>query len=625
MAEPSKQVWLLTSLGMGDARPTRYKHEGKEQTFDYAPQAVMSLGLPKVTNVLLIYSRDVPKKSRSDVAATALKLGCQITEVEIPLGLDVAEQAEIFELVAAKLPVGCSVVLDITQGLRPLPFFFHALALYLESMKGVLVVGAWYCPVELKDVPEPKPLVDLSSILKLGAWTAGVRDFKNKMDFCGLTSLIPDVAVNADVFQDSQIISLQQELEITKQKLAEHGGKIGEADPERRPELIREKHQIQEQLQDLESDLAQRRLELCGPSERRAAVRKQILDASVLHLAGLTLDAACRLASSPLTQSDILGLIPEDIPLRTELAGQVHEGIKHLVGNLSSGAKSKHPLTADWLRCQWDVIDKFRVMGLHGLQIAAVREWALSYVLLRHWPKSANSGWLDYRNRKPAENCLNDLRRRKSNSENDKHWQLFWERIANTRNEIQHMGMTEREVVPFDFVMDADSLDFWNSLRDGNVDAPSLPGGELGKLLVVPIGMSPGVLFTALKKENPDVLLLIGSNESLSSAKESIEKAGWKGKQEMYCVQDPHTGVAERESLCATQTIRELVSSATKVVGVLTGGTTLLGIMVQDVLSLAPRLLPVRRIFLVDRRSIHAQKSDPYQEGECHIIRPLRY
>ena len=359
--------------------------------------------------------------------------------------------------------------------------------------------------------------------------------------------------------------------------------------------------------------------------ERPSKIKKQILDASVLHLAGLTLDAACGLASSPLTQSDILGLIPEDIPLRTELAGQVHEGIKHLVGNLSSGAKSKHPLTADWLRCQWDVIDKFRVMGLHGLQIAAVREWALSYVLLKHWPKCANSGWLDYRNRKPAENCLNDLRRRKSNSENDKHWQLFWERIANTRNEIQHMGMTEREVVPFDFVMDADSLDFWNSLRDGNVDAPSLPGGELGKLLVVPIGMSPGVLFTALKKENPDVLLLIGSNESLSSAKESIEKAGWKGKQEMYCVQDPHTGVAERESLCATQTIRELVSSATEVVGVLTGGTTLLGIMVQDVLSLAPRLLPVRRIFLVDRRSIHDQKSNPYQEGECHIIRPLRY
>lgn len=608
MTEPSKQVWLLTSLGMGDARPTRYKHEGKEQTFDYAPQAVMSLGLPKVTNVLLIYSRDVPKKSRSDVAATALKLDCQITEVEIPLGLDVAEQAEIFELVAAKLPVGCSVVLDITQGLRPLPFFFHALALYLESMKGVLVVGAWYCPVELKDVPEPKPLVDLSSILKLGAWTAGVRDFKNKMDFCGLTSLIPDVAVNADVCQDLQIV------ENLKQELKALGRQISQADSNKRDELVREMEPTRINLKNLNEKL-----------ERPSKIKKQILDASVLHLAGLTLDAASRLASSPLSQSDILGLIPEDIPLRTELAGQVHEGIKHLVGNLSSGAKSKHPLTADWLRCQWDVIDKFRVMGLHGLQIAAVREWALSYVLLKHWPKSANSGWLDYRNRKPAENCLNDLRRRKSNSENDKHWQLFWERIANTRNEIQHMGMTEREVVPFDFVMDADSLDFWNSLRDGNVDAPSLPGGELGKLLVVPIGMSPGVLFTALKKENPDVLLLIGSNESLSSAKESIEKAGWKGKQEMYCVQDPHTGVAERESLCATQTIRELVSSATKVVGVLTGGTTLLGIMVQDVLSLAPRLLPIRRIFLVDRRSIHAQKSDPYQEGECHIIRPLRY
>lgn len=608
MAEPSKQVWLLTSLGMGDARPTRYKHEGKEQTFDYAPQAVMSLGLPKVTNVLLIYSRDVPKKSRSDVAATALKLDCQITEVEIPLGLDVAEQAEIFELVAAKLPVGCSVVLDITQGLRPLPFFFHALALYLESMKGVLVVGAWYCPVELKDVPEPKPLVDLSSILKLGAWTAGVRDFKNKMDFCGLTSLIPDVAVNADVCQDLQIV------ENLKQELKALGRQISQADSNKRDELVREMEPTRINLKNLNEKL-----------ERPSKIKKQILDASVLHLAGLTLDAASRLASSPLSQSDILGLIPEDIPLRTELAGQVHEGIKHLVGNLSSGAKSKHPLTADWLRCQWDVIDKFRVMGLHGLQIAAVREWALSYVLLKHWPKSANSGWLDYRNRKPAENCLNDLRRRKSNSENDKHWQLFWERIANTRNEIQHMGMTEREVVPFDFVMDADSLNFWNSLRDGNVDAPSLPGGELGKLLVVPIGMSPGVLFTALKKENPDVLLLIGSNESLSSAKESIEKAGWKGKQEMYCVQDPHTGVAERESLCATQTIRELVSSATKVVGVLTGGTTLLGIMVQDVLSIAPRLLPVRRIFLVDRRSIHAQKSDPYQEGECHIIRPLRY
>ena len=620
MTEPSKQVWLLTSLGTSGAKPTRYIHNGQEEKFNFAPQAVMSLSLPKVTNVLLICSSEVKPESRSDVQATARNLGCEVEEVQIPLGLNALEQAEIFELIAGKLPVGCSVVLDITQGPRPLPFFFHVLALYLEKMKGVRIVGAWYCPVEIKDIPEPKPLVDLTSILKLGDWTIGVRELIDKMDFSGFRLLVPDFTNNVEVDQDPQIVSLQQQLATAELKSIELDKRIRNTDPDQRAELISEKNLNRNQIVHFKNLLDQSRVDLCNPSEKRSATKKQILDASQLHLSGLTLDAACRLVESPLCREDILALIPEEIPLRKELAGQVFDGIKHLIGNLKIGVKKKIILTPDWLMCQWDVINKFQEMGLHSLHIAAVREWAISYVLLKHWPNNASCNWLDYNYRKPAEDCLNDLRSRKCKIENDKHWKLFWVKVADSRNAIQHMGMKPNKLQPSDFVLDPDSSKFWESLRNCTVDAPSLPGGQHGTLLVVPIGMSPGVLFTALKKVNPKVLLLIGSDESLSLSADSIKKAEWLGRVEKHVVLDPYAGVDELKLLRDNATIKNLVCNASELVGVLTGGTTLLGLMVERVLSLGSRLLPSRQIFLVDRRPITDQKLDPYQEGEIYDI-----
>ena len=53
----------------------------------------------------------------------------------------------------------------------------------------------------------------------------------------------------------------------------------------------------------------------------------------------------------------------------------------------------------------------------------------------------------------------------------------------------------------------------------------------------------------------------------------------------------------------------------------ITGGTTLMGIIVQRLVEEAQRLdRPVKRFALIDRRPTAAQESDPFVQGDSHWL-----
>ena len=82
---------------------------------------------------------------------------------------------------------------------------------------------------------------------------------------------------------------------------------------------------------------------------------------------------------------------------------------------------------------------------------------------------------------------------------------------------------------------------------------------------------------------------------------------------------DPHGGFDEITK--AVDQVRPYLLEADEVVANMTGGTTLMGIIVQQLVEEAQKLdRPVRRFVLIDRRPPARQDQDPFVQSDCHWL-----
>ena len=109
-------------------------------------------------------------------------LGSPPESVSIPDGRNSDEIREILEAVAQTIPEGAALTLDVTQGWRHFPFIFYALILYLTSLRGVKIRGAYYGMVEgfAPGDTTPRPIIDLQPLLELPEWFHAVRMFRDQ-------------------------------------------------------------------------------------------------------------------------------------------------------------------------------------------------------------------------------------------------------------------------------------------------------------------------------------------------------------------------------------------------------------------------------------------------------------
>ena len=107
-------------------------------------------------------------------------LGFAPEAVDIPDGNSSDEIRQILESVANRVPEGADLTLDVTQGLRHFPFIFYALVLYLTSLRGVKIRGAYYGMIEGISRNAPKPIIDLQPLLELPEWFHAVRMFRDQ-------------------------------------------------------------------------------------------------------------------------------------------------------------------------------------------------------------------------------------------------------------------------------------------------------------------------------------------------------------------------------------------------------------------------------------------------------------
>lgn len=518
----------------------------------------------------------------------------KVTQIPIPDGKTVEETWQILHLILEAVPPGCRLTLDLTHGYRSFPFLFFTAALYLKALRSVHIEAAYYAMFEA--IGEEKPLVDLSVILDLVEWFYAVRTFR----------------------ETGQAGMLVSRLAVIEECLA---GLQGEA---RRP------------------------------YSQVRGLRESLETVAAAYIQALPLEFG--LASAGLLNKLKLPLpepLQEKTPLPGELFGEIGSFIEPFALSGCGRDKKKVPLEERELARQAGIIDACLRQGHVNHATGLIREWMVSAAMFRQSGLERVEGkeWLNYNGRggrRLVEGRLNLLAKALSGklpgarlTEAQAWLAGQWQFLADRRNGLHHHGFK-----PDNALLDDRKLreirERWTEIKislndtekwrldlvpekpggpDGYGPAGGRPlgekppGGGSGTLLVSPLGLSRGLLYSALHHIRPEVLFVISSPDAAACLDEIMEKAGWGGNRMVRLMRDPHAGFDEVESFA--KDVTPAVMQADEVVVNITGGTTAMQHIVQQVAAFAADLgRPVRRAALVDRRPPQEQRDDPYVPGE---------
>ena len=286
-------------------------------------------------------------------------------------------------------------------------------------------------------------------------------------------------------------------------------------------------------------------------------------------------------------------------------------------------------LDKDELKRQAYMIDLYLERGQLSLAAGLMREWIVSWAIWKSGKTGEIENWLDNNKVRPRYERILGAIGASAKSGGPKliltpeqnEFREFWNRLTdNLRNALHHHAMRTEAVEEAPSSLKSVQK-FWNQLKDdglkatGGIDLPPLGG----RLLISPQGRRPGVLFSALKVADPDTCLVICSDISVGSTRDAAREAGFKGHIEHIQLDDPLGGFNEIEKV--TEHAKGYLSYANEVSANITGGSTLMGVIVQQLVEEAQKLdRPVRRFALIDRRPQEEQDCDPFKVGEHHWL-----
>ncbi len=570
---------LLTSLGV---RPQETKYQWGERTVtaSFTPLALVQLLDPsqQPNRVVAVVTQEAKAKTwplfEKGIHQT---LGFAPAGIDIPDGNSSDEIRQILESVAACVREGAELTLDVTQGLRHFPFIFYALALYLKSLRNVKIRGAYYGMIEGLSKDAPKPIIDLRPLLELPEWFHAVRMFRDQGTTLPIAELLEPLGCRLE----------KETAELFK--AGNHAEGL-----ERRAQV--------KQVKDVVGWLEKRSFayESALPLELGRASR--LLSDSIKNLTSMKFDAIPPLAKE---LTDTIASVAEDAALAGNLARKKGEW------------KTKASLDTAELERQAQMIDLYLDRDQLPLAAGLMREWVVSWAV---W-KDGNQQWLDRKVRRRYERRLGAIgafARDKASTPAQQEFGNFWNQLTDDlRNALHHHAMREKALEEPPKSLESVRC-FWNRLRAGEIDLPVLGSGG-GRLLLSPQGTKPGVLFSALKVAQPDTCLVICSATSKSSIGEASEHAGFQGSIEQIELTDPHGDFNKIKAF--VEQARCHLLNAYEVVANVTGGTTLMGLIVQRLVEEAQKLdRPVRRFALIDRRPPAEQDRDPFVQGEHHWL-----
>ena len=138
------------------------------------------------------------------------------------------------------------------------------------------------------------------------------------------------------------------------------------------------------------------------------------------------------------------------------------------------------------------------------------------------------------------------------------------------------------------------------------------------KILLSPLGLSPGLLYSAVMLIKPQKIVILTSEAAQACLPEIMDRCGFDGEQETIIIDDPFLAFDQWERI---QPVVEMIAEADEVWVNITGGTTALQYLVQKAArSLTAHGRVVRTVALIDRRGVIEQKNQPYEIGELVVL-----
>ena len=122
----------------------------------------------------------------------------RIQALDIPTGMNTGEMWQTFEIIAAEIPEGESVIFDITHGLRSLPFLVFLFAAYFKAAKNVSIEAIYYGALDLKNAEGIAPVIDLSEFISMIDWITATTRFTEMGNGQALVDLLRNEIPSAE-------------------------------------------------------------------------------------------------------------------------------------------------------------------------------------------------------------------------------------------------------------------------------------------------------------------------------------------------------------------------------------------------------------------------------------------
>ena len=548
---------LLTTLGTSPS-DAQYGIDDRIYSARLSTIALFNL-LPEAERfhrVIALCTDDALRES-FPILKDSLPIPCE--PKKIPVGKDDEELSEIVRTILHSIPAGSELTLDLTHGLRPIPFLFFTSCLYLQALKGVRIRKAWYGKLERGKVG---PFVDLSVLLNMVEWFQSVYYFKELRNPAALVDKMKDVSMTRSE---------------------------------------------EKNLNKIFSDIV-----------------STINDFTIFFGAGLPLELGRASASmqskySRMKEKFDASAIP--MPLAEDLMEEIASAAYPFgLSNLRSAGdwKQKLSLTSDEIQRETMLIDTYFEGGFYNNALGLLREFIITRCMLS---AQQTDNWLDMKSRELMEKKLGALmsawkKNQDALPEDQRILASFWDELTQCRNDLHHHGMKLNNV---SVTGRADRLrGKWTSLKsqlDDNDFWLVNFGGGSGCLLISALGLSPGLLYSALCQVKPRVLLAVASAKSVDLLQEVIERSDCQAEIITGVLNDPFNGFDEIPDLVITS--QDTLLEADEVICNATGGTTAMQYGVMRLSEGASRLgRKVKWVAMVDNRPAEDQRKDPYVVSE---------
>lgn len=552
MPKDQDPVHLITAIGKGNYRPVTYSLLNQGYSTKFASVALVHLlNLSGARASILATEAVADSEGLKQLVAELGQAGVSAHTIRTNDGSSpgdfLATLHQLIELVREK---EC-VILDVSSGLRHLPFAYLAALTYLTSFKDVKIGGIYNGAYEQKmtnaNGVDVAPIHDLRVLFEATQWHHAVRAASESGDLRPL-----ERAVEGERNAEGKRRQGRSTLAGLSNPLRGLSGSLAAGLP-------------------LESGLCAR--------EMLGALRTSNAGEHQATLARLSLQPFESLLDDIAT--------PEGVTRRETIA-------------LDEGE----------LRRQLRLIRWYAERGNVQEALLLLREWLVSRA---HLQIGDTSSWLGRKQRKAAERALGAAaaRSKRTNVKKSASGSL-WERVSTARNGLAHAGMDVQVKLK-----STQEVQGWVRDCEALICAPldlAPPGTD--RILLSPLGFTPGVLFTAASSQKPDQVVVIASEQTERLAQQALAAAGMGDVPlETRVIKDPYGGVEEAKEIATT--LRDKLAEARELVVNLTGGTTAMQLIVEKMAAEANRLgIPVRRILLIDRRPPHEQRDDPYVLGE---------